>query len=73
MRQPITLPYLRRTIALIVSSLLLCLAAACGGDSSTNPNSDAAEGTYSLKSANDALLPFTLQSGTNSLTLTKDC
>jgi len=57
---------------LMGSTLLLSLAMACGGDKSTNPNSDAVEGTYSLKSVNGSPLPFTIQSGTNSIMLTKD-
>jgi hypothetical protein len=68
----IALPHLRRSAALVAASLSLVLVAGCGGDSSTNPNNDAIEGTYSLKSINGLPLPFTIQSGTTSITLTKD-
>ena len=50
----------------------LCALAACGGDSGTNPNNAAIDGTYSLHSVNGSPLPFTFQSGTNSLTVTRD-
>ena len=52
--------------------LALAMAVACGGDKSTNPNSDSIEGTYSLRTVNGSPLPFTFQSGTTSVTLTSD-
>jgi len=72
MRRSIPSRFFRRSYILTASSLLLSFAMACGGDNSTNPNSDAVEGTYALKSVNGSPLPFTIQSGTNSITLTKD-
>lgn len=69
---PVVLSRLRRTTAFAIALLSLAIATACGGDSSTNPNSDAIEGTYALKSVNGSPLPFTAQSGTDSFTLTKD-
>ena len=50
----------------------LCVLAACGSDSGTNPNNAAIDGTYTLRTVNGSPLPFTIQSGTTSLTLTKD-
>jgi hypothetical protein len=52
--------------------LALATLAACGGDKATNPNSDAIEGTYSLKTINGSPLPFTIQSGTTSYVLKTD-
>lgn len=59
---------IRRIVALIAFSSLV----ACGSDSSTNPNSDSIEGVYSLRTVNGSALPFTVQSGTTSVTLTSD-
>jgi hypothetical protein len=54
--------------------LLLALATlgACGSDASTGPDAEPIEGTYSLRTLNGATLPFTIQSGPSSLTLTSD-
>jgi hypothetical protein len=68
----ITLPHLRRSAFVVTASLALALAAACGGDSGTNPNSDAIEGTYSLKTVDGSPLPYKVQIGTDQVTLTKD-
>ena len=52
--------------------MALATLVSCKADSSTNPNSVAIDGAYSLKSVNNSPLPFTIQSGTNSITLTSD-
>ena len=61
-------PIVRRFVLL----LALATLGACGSDSSTNPNADAIEGTYSLRTVNGAALPFTILSGANGLVLTSD-
>jgi hypothetical protein len=58
---------IRRLVAL----LALATLGACG-DSGTGPNSTQLEGTYSLRSINGSPLPYTVQSGVNSITLTSD-
>ena len=59
---------MRRLVAL----LALVTLGACGSDSGTGVNSDNLEGTYSLRSINGTPLPYTVQSGLNSVTLTSD-
>ena len=59
---------LRRLVLL----LTLATLGACGSDSSTSPTADGIEGTYSLRTVNGLTLPFTIQSGPNSLTLESD-
>ena len=56
----------------VLFATTLCVLAACGSDSGTNPNNAAIDGTYTLQTVNGSPLPFTIQSGANSLTLTKD-
>ena len=55
----------------LLAILALATLAACS-DSSTNPNSDAIEGTYSLRTINGSPLPFIFQDGTSSITLKTD-
>lgn len=50
----------------------LALLVACGGDKSTNPNSDAIDGVYSLKTVNGSPLPFTFQVGTATVRVNSD-
>ena len=61
-----------QVIRRVVLPLALAALGACGSDASTSPNSDAIEGTYSLRTVNGSALPFTIQSGPNSVTLTTD-
>ncbi|MEO6528817.1 MAG: hypothetical protein ABIP93_19525 [Gemmatimonadaceae bacterium] len=61
-------PVIRRLLLL----LTLATLGACGSDASTSPNADAIEGTYSLRTVNGLALPFTIQSGANSVTLSSD-
>lgn len=56
----------------LLAVMALAALVGCKGDSSTNPNSVAIDGAYSLKSVNNSPLPFVVQSGTNTFTLTSD-
>ena len=56
----------------LITALALAAVAACGGDNATNPASGSIAGTYTLRTVNGSQLPFTVQSGTNSVTLTGD-
>ena len=67
MRTPF--PRLRR--AAVLACIPLALTLACN-DSSTNPETADISGTYSLQSIAGSPLPYTLQDGTNSLTITND-
>jgi hypothetical protein len=58
-----------------VGFLVLVMGAvtACGGDSVTSTTGSASlAGTYTLRTINGTALPFVLQSGTNSITVTAD-
>ena len=51
----------------------LATVGACGGDSVTSTTASASlAGTYTLRTINGTALPFVLQSGTNSVTVTAD-
>ena len=55
------------------SAVVLFALAACGGsEGPTNPASASLAGSYTLRTVNGNHLPYTLQSGTNSLTITAD-
>lgn len=52
--------------------LALATLAACGSDSSINPNNDAVEGVYSLRTVNGKPMPFTVQGNGVTIVLTSD-
>ena len=52
--------------------LALATLAACGSDSSINPNNDAVEGVYSLRTVNGQPLPYTVQQNGTTIVLTSD-
>ncbi len=52
-------------------TVLLAFLIACGGDS-TSPNSDDISGNYTLRTVNGSALPFSIQSGTTTLTVLSD-
>jgi hypothetical protein len=56
----------------LFAALALATLAACGSDSSVNPNNDAVEGVYSLRTVNGQPLPFTVQGNGITIVLTSD-
>ena len=52
--------------------LALVTLAACGSDTSTNPNNESVEGTYSLYTVNGQPLPYTVQGNGVTIVLTSD-
>ena len=56
----------------LFAALAFATLAACGSDSSTNPNNTVVEGTYSLKTVNGQVLPFTIQGNGITVVLTSD-
>src|SRR5215212_10307686 len=56
----------------LFAALAFVALAACGSDSSTNPNNDTVEGSYSLRTVNGQPLPYTVQANGNTLVLTSD-
>ena len=62
-------PRLRRAAMLACAPLVLVLAC---GDSGTNPSTADISGTYTLQTIGGSPLPYTVQSGTTTVTLTSD-
>jgi hypothetical protein len=56
----------------LFAALALAAVAACGSDTSTNPNNDAVEGSYSLHTVNGQPLPYTVQGNGVTIVLTSD-
>jgi hypothetical protein len=56
----------------LIALLAFVAAAGCGSDKVTNPASDSIAGTFSVTSVDGNPLPYTVQSGTSSATLTTD-
>jgi hypothetical protein len=59
---------MRKLVALIA----FVAAAGCGSDKATNAVSGSIAGTYSVKSVDGNPMPYTVQSGSSSATLTSD-
>jgi hypothetical protein len=56
-----------------LAAVLLLVAAACSkSDSPTNPASASLAGTFALRTIDGSALPYTMQSGTTSMTITSD-
>jgi len=56
----------------LFAALAIATLAACGSDTSTNPNNDAVEGSYSLHTVNGQPLPYTVQGNGITIVLTSD-
>ena len=56
----------------LLAVMMVMGSMACGGDSSTSPSSASVSGSYALNTVNGAALPFVIQSGPTSVTITAD-